>query len=344
MVEPTPLLSVRDLRVTFDSDGGRASAVDGVSFDVAAGETVGVVGESGSGKSATALALLRLIRPPGRIEPGSAVLFEGRDLLRMPEGEIRELRGSRIAMVFQEPLTALNPVYTVGTQIAEVLRVHGGASRRASWSRAVEMLDAVGVAAPHDRARQYPHQLSGGTRQRVMMAIALVLHPALLIADEPTSSLDVTIQAQILALLMELRERLGMSVLLISHDLGVIAEIASRVIVMYAGQVIEEAPVDDLFGSPHHPYTAGLLRAAPRLDAQAGRVERLAVIPGVVPPATAWPAGCRFHDRCPFAWERCVAEAPPLYAIEGGHRSRCHLAQEPARRQASPARDLVTPI
>jgi len=330
----TPLLSIRDLRVSFATDGGTARAVDGVSLDVGPGETVGVVGESGCGKTVTALSILRLIRPPGMVDPRSVVMFDGQDLMRVSDPELRAIRGHRIAMVFQEPMSALNPVYTVGAQVAEVVRVHGAASRRAAWTRAVEMLGEVGVPAPDERARQYPHQLSGGTQQRVMMAMALVLHPVLLVADEPTSSLDVTIQAQILALIVELRQRLGMSVLLISHDLRVVAEIATRVVVMYAGQIVEQAPVEELFAAPHHPYTSGLLRALPRLDARAGRVERLAVIPGVVPPATAWPAGCRFHDRCPFAWARCAEEPPSLYTVAAGHSSRCHLASEPSRRTA----------
>jgi oligopeptide/dipeptide ABC transporter ATP-binding protein len=329
-----PLLSIRDLRVSFTTEGGTARAVDGVSLDIAAGETVGVVGESGCGKSVTALAILRLIRPPGQIDPRSTVIYDGQDLMRASDTALRAVRGNRIAMVFQEPSSALNPVYTVGAQIAEVLRVHGVASGQTAWSRAVAMLGEVGVPAPEERARQYPHQLSGGTQQRVMLAMALVLHPALLVADEPTSSLDVTVQAQILALIIELRQRLGMSVLLISHDLGVVAEIATRVVVMYAGQIVEDAQVDELFSAPHHPYTTGLLRAVPRLDESAGRRARLAVIPGVVPPATAWPTGCRFHDRCPFAWARCVAEAPPLYTLASGHVSRCHLAAEPSRRTA----------
>jgi peptide/nickel transport system ATP-binding protein len=332
------LLSVRDLRVTFETDGGTARAVDGVSIDVGAGETVGIVGESGCGKSVTALSILRLIRPPGEIDGRSVVMFDGHNLMQVGERDLRAIRGNRIAMVFQEPLSALNPVYTVGYQIAEAVRVHTRASRGAAWARAVAMLGEVGVSAPEQRARQYPHQLSGGTRQRVMIAMALVLHPALLIADEPTSSLDVTIQAQILALLAELRGRLGMAIILISHDLGVVAEIATRVVVMYAGQVVEEAPVEALFTAPDHPYTIGLLRAVPRLGAPALRTRRLAVIPGVVPPATAWPPGCRFHDRCPFAWDRCATELPPLYTVGPAHVSRCHLAVEPARRTA-PASD-----
>jgi peptide/nickel transport system ATP-binding protein len=329
------LLSVRDLRVTFETDSGRAHAVDGVSLDVGVGETIGIVGESGCGKSVTALSILRLIRPPGEIDRRSVVQFDGLDLMRAGDRKLRSIRGNRIAMVFQDPLSALNPVYTVGSQIAETVRVHTRVARRAAWARAVAMLGEVGIPDAERRAHQYPHELSGGMRQRVMIAMALILHPTLLIADEPTSSLDVTIQAQILALLAELRVRLGMTVMLISHDLGVVAEVATRVVVMYAGVVVEEAPVAVLFTAPDHPYTAGLLRAIPRLDASGQRTRRLAVIPGVVPPATAWPSGCRFHERCPFAWERCAAEPPPLYTVGPGHVSRCHLAVEPARRIAS---------
>ena len=324
-----PLLSVRDLRTWFHTDVGVARSVDGVSFDVAAGETLGIVGESGCGKSVTALSVLRLIRPPGRIEPGSRIALEGRDLLALPERELRAVRGNRVAMIFQEPMTALNPVFTAGDQIAEVVRVHERGSRRQAWDRAVAMLEAVGIPDPARRAHEYPHQLSGGMRQRVMIAMALVLSPALVLADEPTTALDVTIQAQILELLADLQRRLGTAIVMITHDLGVIAEVARRVVVMYAGEVVEEAAVGALFAAPHHPYTEGLMAAIPRLGE---RRARLATIPGTVPPATAWPAGCRFHDRCPYAWERCRVEHPPLYALGDGRASRCHLADEPARR------------
>ncbi|HEY9516257.1 MAG TPA: ABC transporter ATP-binding protein [Gemmatimonadaceae bacterium] len=327
----TPLLSVRDLRTWFHTSNGIARAVDGVSFHIAPHETVGLVGESGCGKSVTSLSILRLIDRPGRIETGSHIEFEGRDMMSLSEREMRAIRGNRISMIFQEPMTSLNPVFTVGDQVAEVARVHDNASRREAWERAVEMLATVGVPAPAQRAHEYPHQLSGGLRQRVMIAMALMMSPALLIADEPTTALDVTIQAQILELLAELQEKMGMSILLITHDLGVIAEATTRVLVMYAGQVVEEAQVETLFSDPHHPYTEGLLAAMPRV----GQVkERLAVIPGAVPPPTRWPTGCRFHDRCPYAWERCITEAPPLYQIGEGHVSRCHLAEEPERRQA----------
>ena len=324
-----PLLRVEELRTWFHTRSGIARAVDGVSFDVFPGETVGVVGESGCGKSVTALSLLRLIDPPGRIEAGSRIEFEGRDLLTASDDEIRKVRGNRMAMVFQEPMTALNPVFTVGDQIAEVARVHDRASRKDAWERAVEMLSLVGIPAPRERAGQYPHEMSGGMRQRVLIAMALVMRPALLIADEPTTALDVTIQAQILELLADLQQRLGTAILLITHDLGVVAEAASRVLVMYGGQIVEQAPVRELFARPAHPYTEGLMRAMPRVGQ--GR-ERLETIPGSVPPPTAWPSGCRFRDRCPFAWERCEREAPALLGTLP-HLARCHLLDEPERRE-----------
>ncbi len=322
------LLRVTDLRTHFHLGGEVARAVDGVSFDIHAGETVGMVGESGCGKSVTALSLLRLVDPPGRIEPGSRIEFEGRDLLALDNEGIRRIRGNRIAMVFQEPMTALNPVFSIGDQVAEVARVHAGASRKAAWERAVEMLNLVGIPDPRERAKAYPHQLSGGMRQRVLIAMALVMNPSLLIADEPTTALDVTIQAQILELLASLQQKLGLAVLLITHDLGVVAEVTSRVLVMYGGQVVERAPVRELFANPRHPYTRGLLQAMPRLG---DHRDRLAVIPGTVPPPTRWPSGCRFRDRCPYAWERCATEAPPEYPAGNGHGARCHLVDEPAR-------------
>ena len=324
-----PLLELHNLRTYFYTDTGVARSVDGVSFHVGAGETVGVVGESGCGKSVTALSILRLVRAPGRVEAGSAIRFEGKDLLALGERDMQHVRGNRIAMVFQEPMTALNPVFTVGDQIAEVARIHAGMSRRDAWQKAIEMLRLVGIPAPEQRASEYPHQLSGGMRQRVVIAMALVMNPALVIADEPTTALDVTIQAQILELLADLTKRLGTSILLITHDLGVVAENCSRVIVMYAGEVVEESVTRELFAHAHHPYTEGLLGAMPRVG---GEAERLATIPGTVPPPTAWPDGCRFRDRCPYAWERCEREHPPLYQIGVGHTSRCHLAVEPERR------------
>ena len=323
-----PLLRVHDLRTYFHLGGAVAKAVDGVSFDIRAGETVGMVGESGCGKSVTALSLLRLVDPPGRIEPGSRIEFEGRDLLSLDEEGIRRIRGNRIAMVFQEPMTALNPVFTIGDQVAEVARVHSNVGRKAAWERAVEMLNLVGIPDPRERAKSYPHQLSGGMRQRVLIAMALVMNPSLLIADEPTTALDVTIQAQILELLADLQQRLGLAVLLITHDLGVVAEVTSRVLVMYGGQIVERSPVRELFRNPRHPYTRGLLEAMPRLGRQR---DRLAVIPGTVPPPTRWPSGCRFRDRCAWAWPRCADDHPPEYPVSDAHNARCHLVDEPAR-------------
>ncbi|HMA03434.1 MAG TPA: ABC transporter ATP-binding protein, partial [Gemmatimonadaceae bacterium] len=304
-MSPAPLLSVEELRTYFRTTAGVARAVDGVSFSIAANESVGVVGESGCGKSVTSLSLLRLIQRPGAIEPGSKIEFEGTDLLSLDDESMRRIRGNRIAMIFQEPMTALNPVFTVGAQLAEVPRVHQSISRSDAWARAIEMLGTVGIPDPAERAHAYPHQLSGGMRQRVMIGMALMLSPSLLIADEPTTALDVTIQAQILELLAELRARTAMSVLLITHDLGVVAESTSRVIVMYAGEIVEQAGVRELFARPHHPYTEGLMAAMPRAGTKR---ERLAVIPGAVPSPYEWPDGCRFHERCPYAWERCERE------------------------------------
>ena len=309
-----------------------------MSIQIGPGETVGLVGESGCGKSVTALSILRLIAPPGRIEAGSRMLFEGRDLMQLSEEDIRRVRGNRIAMIFQEPMTALNPVFTVGDQIAEVVRVHERAPKKAAWSKAVEMLELVGIPSPAERSRDYPHQLSGGMRQRVMIAMALVMKPSLVIADEPTTALDVTIQAQILDLLKDLQQKFGTSVLLITHDMGVVAETCSRVIVMYGGEVVEEAPVARIFAKPHHPYTEGLLGAMPRVGQEK---ERLQTIPGTVPPPTHWPTGCRFHDRCKYSWDRNEREHPKLYEVEPGHFSRCHLAEEPQRRQ-QPHEPLVS--
>ena len=324
-----PLLSIENLRTYFHTGAGIAKSVDGVSFNVNPGETVGIVGESGCGKSVTALSILRLIQQPGRIEDGSRIMFEGKDLVTISDSEMRKIRGNRIAMIFQEPMSALNPVFTVGDQIAEVARIHGTGSRKDAWKRAVEMLALTGIPAPDQRAKQYPHQLSGGMRQRVLIAMALVMNPSLIIADEPTTALDVTIQAQILELLVDLQKKFGTSILMITHDLGVIAETASRVVVMYAGEVVEEAPVNRLFSAPHHPYTQGLMAAMPQLGSDR---DRLNVIPGTVPAPDDWPRGCRFHDRCPFAWDRTEHEHPPLYQVGEGHISRCHLAEEPERR------------
>ena len=324
-----PLVSISDLHTSFYTESGVARAVDGVSFDIGAGETLGIVGESGCGKSVTALSMLRLIQPPGRIETGSVIEFGGKNLVTLDDAEIRDIRGNHISMIFQEPMSALNPVFMVGDQVAEVARVHAGMSRRDAWERAVEMLELTGMPDAEARARQYPHQLSGGMRQRVLIAMALMMKPALVIADEPTTALDVTIQAQILDLLLDLQKKIGTSILMITHDLGVIAETASRVIVMYAGEVVEQAEVDELFAKPNHPYTEGLMHSMPHIGHDQ---ERLNVIPGTVPAPTEWPAGCRFRARCPYSWDLCEREHPPLYQIGSGHVSRCHLAIEPERR------------
>jgi peptide/nickel transport system ATP-binding protein len=308
-----PLLDVRGLVTRFQTEASELRAVDGVSFAVPGGATVGVVGESGSGKSVTALSILRLVAdPPGRVV-GGEIWFEGRDLLKLSEREMRALRGDRISMIFQEPMTSLNPVLTVGDQVAEPLILHRSMNRRAARAEATELLRKVGIADPARRAGEYPHQLSGGMRQRVMIAMALACRPKLLIADEPTTALDVTIQAQIIELLDELRKELGMALLLITHDLGVVAESCDRVVVMYAGHVVEQADARALFERPRHPYTAGLLRSIPTFQtAQAGDRARLQEIPGMVPRLDQLPAGCRFQDRCPRVQDRCRAEAPPL--------------------------------
>ena len=335
-----PLLSVQNLSTFFHTESGVARSVDGVSFDIGAGETLGIVGESGCGKSVTALSILRLIQQPGRIEAGSRIEFEGKDLVTLDDAGMRNIRGNRISMIFQEPMSALNPVFTVGDQVAEVARVHAKGSRRDAWNHAVEMLALTGIPSAEERAKQYPHQLSGGMRQRVLIAMALMMKPALVIADEPTTALDVTIQAQILDLLRDLQTKFGTSILMITHDLGVIAETASRVLVMYGGEIVEEADVGVLFASAHHPYTEGLMHAMPQITESR---ERLNVIPGTVPPPTAWPSGCRFRDRCQYAWEKCETEHPPLYQIGERHTSRCHLAVEPERR-AHPHLPLVEQV
>ena len=323
------LLEVNELRTWFHSEDRIAKAVDGVSFHVDRGEVVGVVGESGCGKSVTSLSIMGLVAEPGRIEDGSSIVFEGRELTTLSERELREIRGDDIAMIFQEPMTSLNPVYPVGEQIMESLRLHRGLGRREARERAVALLKQVEIPVPERRVDEYPHQLSGGMRQRVMIAMALANDPQLLIADEPTTALDVTIQAQILVLLLELRRDTGMGVMLITHDLGVVAEVCDRVVVMYAGQVVEEGPVRRIFESPSHPYTEGLRAAVPRPDRRAGE---LAVIPGTVPLPTRWPEGCRFHDRCPYAWSRCLDEQPPLLDASPDQRSRCWLVEHPERR------------
>ena len=329
------LLRVRDLKTYFVTERGTgtARAVDGVSFDLHPGETLGIVGESGCGKTVTSLSILRLIpEPPGHIRPGSLIEFDGRNLLTISAPELRAIRGNQIAMIFQEPMTSLNPVFTVGDQIAEAAIIHQHLSRAAARARAIEMLKLVGIPDPEERVDQYPHQMSGGMRPRVMIAMALVCHPKVLIADEPTTALDVTIQAQILELLDRLQKELGMAVLLITHDLGVVAGHTDRVVVMYAGQVVETATTTELFDKPTHPYTEGLMAAVPRVDAPRSRLH---AIPGQVPAATAWPAGCRFHPRCPYVFDKCVAEQPPLLetgVTGGGHTARCWLVTHPEQR------------
>ncbi|MEX0907675.1 MAG: ABC transporter ATP-binding protein [Gemmatimonadota bacterium] len=330
----SPLLEVTDLRTYFKTDAGTAKAVDGVSFHVDRGEVLGVVGESGCGKSVTSLSIMQLIpRPPGEIMEGSSIRFGGEELIGAGEKRLRAVRGNDIAMIFQEPMTSLNPVYRVGDQIGEALRLHRQVKKSEARDRAVEMLRLVGIPNPEERVDAYPHHLSGGQRQRVMIAMALSCEPDLLIADEPTTALDVTIQAQILELLADLRARLGMAVLLIMHDLGVVAEVCDRVVVMYAGQVVEHGTVEQIFNNPRHPYTEGLLQAVPRLGV---RQERLAVIPGTVPSPMHWPVGCRFHDRCPYGWEKCVEQHPPLLETrtKDVRRARCWLEEHPERREA----------
>jgi oligopeptide/dipeptide ABC transporter ATP-binding protein len=316
----TALLSVRGLTTAFDLGGRSVAAVNDISFEVRAGETLCLVGESGSGKSVTALSILRLVQPPGRIAGGS-IVFRDRDLLTLPEAEMRRIRGAEIALIFQEPMTALNPVLTIGSQIAEAMLVHGKANRTEARQRAIELLDAVRLPDPARRVRDYPHQLSGGMRQRVLIAIALACRPALLIADEPTTALDVTIQAEILDLLREMKSRFSLSLLLITHDLGVVAETADRVAVMYAGRIVEESPVREIFRTPKHPYTQGLLASMP--GATPGT--RLRAIEGTVPDIGALPPGCAFGPRCPQHFARCDTAPPPFFDVGVEHQARCYL-------------------
>ncbi len=315
----TPLLAVDDLRVEFTTDHGAALAVDGVSFALAAGETLCVVGESGCGKSVTALSVMGLVaQPPARVT--GRISFDGRDLLALDRRSLADLRGDRLAMIFQEPMTSLNPAFTVGDQLGEVLIRHRDLTAPQARAAAIEMLRHVRIPAPEKRIDEYPHRMSGGMRQRVMIAMALLCQPQLLIADEPTTALDVTIQAQMLDLMRALRAEMKTAILLITHDLGVVAEMADRVLVMYAGQVVEQALVGALFALPQHPYTVGLMGAMPALGV---RRQRLAAINGMVPAATALPDGCRFAARCPFADEQCRHESPPLVEIAPDHQSRC---------------------
>jgi oligopeptide/dipeptide ABC transporter ATP-binding protein len=316
-----PLLAVRDLSVSFETERGVLNAVRGISYEIPAGKTLGVVGESGCGKSMTALALLGLVPEQGHVT--GEIRFQGDDLLTLSEADLRKLRGARIAMIFQEPMTALNPVIPIGDQIGEVLVLHRGLSKQAARAEAVKLLDDVGIPSPARRAEDYPHQLSGGMRQRAMIAMALAGDPALLVADEPTTALDVTIQAQILELMLELQDRTGMAIQFISHNLGVVSELADEIIVMYAGRIVEQAPAATLFATPLHPYTRGLIATLPDLGA---RQARLPTIPGGVPDPVGGPAGCRFADRCPLADQHCRTSLPALETIATGHSVSCFKA------------------
>ena len=324
-----PLLDVQNLQTHFGTPDGVVRAVEGLSFHIDPGETVAIVGESGCGKSVTSMSILRLVpTPPGKIE--GKILFQGRDLLRVSDSEMRKLRGNDISMIFQEPMTSLNPVLTVGRQIGETLRLHQGMNQQQALQRSTEMLELVGISAAARRVREYPHQLSGGMRQRVMIAMALACNPKLLIADEPTTALDVTIQAQILDLMRDLKTRLGSAIMLITHDLGVVAEMAQRVVVMYAGRKVEEASVNDLFARPRHPYTRGLLGAVPRLgsslESNTGRT-KLAEIPGLVPSLRQRIVGCAFAGRCPMVTDYCREVAPAVDQKAPGHWAACHYAE-----------------
>jgi oligopeptide/dipeptide ABC transporter ATP-binding protein len=329
------LLAVRNLRTVFGTRAGEVVAVDDVSFSIAPGEVLGIVGESGSGKSVTALSILGLLpHPPGRVA-GGQIVFRGTNLLSLAEAQMRRIRGREISMIFQEPMTSLNPVFTVGDQIGETLRTHERLSPRAARERAIDMLAKVGIPSPARRIDDYPHQLSGGMRQRAMIAMALACNPKLLIADEPTTALDVTIQAQILELLRALREEFGMAIIVITHNMGVVAECADRVVVMYAGKVVEEAPAEAIFEHPKHPYTEGLLSSIPSLDDDR---PRLRTIPGTLPSLTGLPPGCRFAPRCRYAEAACNSAPPPLFATGGGQSAACIL-RDPARQKiAEPVR------
>jgi oligopeptide/dipeptide ABC transporter ATP-binding protein len=315
-----PVLEVRDLAVSFPQERGRVCVVDGVDLEIGRGEVMALVGESGCGKSVTALAILRLVPRPGRVERGTLHL-EGRDLLALPVAEMRALRGHHAAMIFQEPMTSLNPVVSAGAQVVEAIRLHARASRAQARQRALALFEQVGIPDPADRFDAHPHQLSGGMKQRVMIAMALAMRPRLLIADEPTTALDVTIQAQILDLMRQLRAELGTAILLITHDLGVVNELADRVSVMYAGRVVEQGEREEILGTPRHPYTQGLLRSMP---ARARHGERLPEIPGVVPTAGQWPSGCRFRTRCERAFARCAEAEPAVVRLGASHTASCH--------------------
>ncbi len=331
-METTDLLRVENLQTWFFTHAGVLRAVDGVDLSIRTGATLGLVGESGSGKSVTALSVMRLVETPGRIERGSRILLEGRDLMELEERAMEKVRGKEISMIFQEPMTSLNPVFTVGDQIAEAVKLHEGLGTKDAWAKGVEMLRLVGIPSAERRAHDYPHQMSGGMRQRVMIAMALSCNPKLLIADEPTTALDVTVQAQILELMKELRERLGMSILLITHDLGVIAEMVDEVAVMYAGRIVERGPVADVFANPQHPYTEALLRSIPVVGMT--YAEPLKAIRGMIPNPLEWPAGCRFAPRCDYTFDRCLTDDPPLLAA-GRQQSACWLCEPGWRATAS---------
>ena len=319
------LLEVRNLKTYFFTDDGVAKSVDDVSYTVDPKETLGVVGESGCGKSVTALSIMRLIPDPPGKTVGGEIFFEGRDLLKISEEEMRGIRGNKIGMIFQEPMTSLNPVFTVGNQIEESILLHQKASKEEAKERAIEMLKKVGIPAPEQRYREYPHQLSGGMRQRIMIAMALACNPSILIADEPTTALDVTVQAQILELIKSLQESLGMGVILITHDLGVIAETADKVAVMYASHIVEYAKSDEIYFNPLHPYTVGLLGSIPKLNIES---DRLMTIDGTVPVPTNYPQGCNFASRCPYATPLCLSEEPMLLERESSHFVACHHWEE----------------
>ncbi|HEY7535681.1 MAG TPA: ABC transporter ATP-binding protein [Thermodesulfobacteriota bacterium] len=319
------IVEIKNLRVSFGSNGERVDAVSGISLSVPEGSTVGIVGESGCGKTVTALSIMRLIpEPPGRIDYGE-IIFDGENLLKISERGMRAIRGNRISMIFQEPMSSLNPVFSIGEQIGEALRTHLKLSKSAERERVLELLRLVRIPEPHKRIKNYPHELSGGMCQRVMIAMALACNPELLIADEPTTALDVTIQASILELIGELKGKIGMSVLLITHDLGIVAEVADTVYVMYAGQIVEEAPIRNLFKNPRHPYTVGLMNSIPSLHI---RKERLRAIPGIVPDLKDLPIGCRFQQRCPLVMNECRISEPPLRQIDRGHFSACYRAED----------------
>jgi peptide/nickel transport system ATP-binding protein len=334
---PEPLLEVKDLRVHFPTDDGVVKAVDGLNFSIAAGETLGVVGESGSGKSVSFLTVMGLINRKSAIVEGE-VLFQGQDLLKLDNDELQEIRGSKIAMIFQDPMTSLHPFYKVGDQIAEAILAHEDVSKKEAHDRAIEMLRRVNIPRPDERARQYPHEFSGGMRQRAMIAMALSLNPDLLVADEPTTALDVTVQAQILELIDRLQSEFNTAVALITHDLGVVAEHCDHIQVMYAGRIVEEGTGDDIYYNPMMPYTWGLLRSIPRLINDS---DRLTPISGSPPSLIFLPKGCSFSPRCPYVFERCHEELPDLLPIDGHHAARCHLPLE--ERERIVARDVVAP-